>query len=42
MARFEPTSAQRSAIEESGRAVLVSAAAGSGKTGRMEGPRRNG
>ncbi len=32
MARFEPTSAQRSAIEESGRAVLVSAAAGSGKT----------
>ena len=32
MASFEPTSAQRSAIEESGRAVLVSAAAGSGKT----------
>ncbi len=32
MARFEPTSAQKSAIEESGRAVLVSAAAGSGKT----------
>ena len=32
MAKFEPTSAQKSAIEESGRAVLVSAAAGSGKT----------
>lgn len=32
MAKFEPTSAQKAAIEESGRAVLVSAAAGSGKT----------
>ena len=32
MARFEPTSAQKAAIEEDGRAVLVSAAAGSGKT----------
>ncbi len=32
MAGFEPTSAQKAAIEESGRAVLVSAAAGSGKT----------
>ena len=32
MAKFEPTSAQKAAIGESGRAVLVSAAAGSGKT----------
>ncbi len=32
MAKFEPTSAQKAAIEEDGRAVLVSAAAGSGKT----------
>ena len=32
MARFEPTASQKCAIEETGRAVLVSAAAGSGKT----------
>ena len=32
MARFEPTASQKAAIEETGRAVLVSAAAGSGKT----------
>ena len=31
MARFEPTASQKCAIEETGRAVLVSAAAGSGK-----------
>lgn len=32
MARFEPTASQKCAIEETGRTVLVSAAAGSGKT----------
>ena len=32
MAEFSPTPSQKSAIETSGRSVLVSAAAGSGKT----------
>ena len=32
MAEFSPTPSQKSAIEPSGRSVLVSAAAGSGKT----------